>query len=93
MAATSGAESREGEGKGWKLSSSGSGVAGHESFESDGVSSPVAIVGSGVGIDKRGGEYCMQSDFTIFVMRAMLLFEEHMNLNGVSYDSEGEGQL
>jgi hypothetical protein len=27
----------------------------------------------------------MQSDFTIFMIRAMLLFEEHMNLDGVSY--------
>jgi hypothetical protein len=27
----------------------------------------------------------MQSDFTIFVIRAMLLFEEHMNLDVVSY--------
>ena len=36
------------------------------------------------GIDNRGGEYCMQSAFTIFVMRAMLLFEEHINLDGVS---------
>jgi hypothetical protein len=71
-----------------KLSSSGSGVesadGGHESFVLDGVSSPVAIVDLGGGIDKRGGEYCMQSDFTIFVIRAMLLFEEHMNLDGVS---------
>jgi hypothetical protein len=31
----------------------------------------------------------MQSDFTIFVIRAMLLFEEHMNLNGVSYGKKG----
>lgn len=88
MAATSGAESRDGGGKGWKLSSSGSGVAEHESFESGGVSSPVAIIGLRVGIDKRGGEYCMQSDFTIFVMRTMLLFEEQINLNEVSYNSE-----
>jgi hypothetical protein len=71
------------------LSSSGSGIASaddeHESFESDGVRSPVAMVDLGGGIDKRGGEYCMQSDFTIFVIRAMLLFGEHINLDGVSY--------
>ena len=53
--------------------------------ESDGVSSPIAVVGLGGGIDRRGGEYCTQSDFTIFVIRAMLLFEEHINLDAVSY--------
>jgi hypothetical protein len=65
---------------------------GHESFESDGVSSPVAIVdlGLGGGIDKRGGEYCVQSDLTIVVIRAMLLFEEHMNLDGVSCTEKGK---
>jgi hypothetical protein len=49
--------------------------------DSDGVSILVTV-GIGVGIDTRGGEYWMQSDFTIFVIRAMLLFEEHINLNG-----------
>jgi hypothetical protein len=47
--------------------------------DSDGVSILVAA-DIGGGMDTRGGEYWMQSDFTIFVIRAMLLFEEHMNL-------------
>ena len=57
--------------------------------ESDGVSSPIAVVGLGGGIDSRGGEYCIQSNFTIFVMREMFLFEEHMNLDAVSYAEKG----
>ena len=53
------------------------------------MSSPIAVVGLGGGIDSREGEYCIQSDFTIFVIRAMLLFEEHINLDAVSYAEKG----
>ena len=35
----------------------------------------------GGGSDKRDGEYWVQSDLTIFVIRVMLLFEEHINLD------------
>ena len=49
--------------------------------DSDGVGI-LAAVGMGGGSDKRGGEYWVQSDLTIFVIRVMLLFEEHINLDG-----------
>lgn len=47
----------------------------------DGVRIPVAV-GMGGGSDKRGVEYFVQSDLTIFVIRVMLLLEEHINLDG-----------
>ena len=49
--------------------------------DSGGVSVLVAV-GMGGGSEKRGGEYCVQSDLTIFVILVMLLFEEHINLDG-----------
>lgn len=44
------------------------------------------VESDGSGRDTRGGEYCLHRLCTIFVIRAMLLLEEQMNLRFVEID-------
>ena len=62
---TSGAARTEGAGKGWYVRSSGS---------------PEIEDANGSGNKSRGGEYFLQRDCTILVIREILLFDEQMNL-------------